>query len=275
VKLTGKAVAVVSLLFAADAASGQQVVSEVPELIVAKATKLPEGPHPAKADDNCSGDFVTPATEAGRHVQQRGWGVLSEVAAGDYQLVSFAGAFIPGTSGSCAIQQGNIGVFEGASLKAIVYTERKSDELIGVLAPLESGNLRLWSGGYLAYPVADISAGSIGLIVGKVAEQDSYCGGMAIVPNIFDLSITDAREKLQGAGWKPVPQPKEEGGQQVQLHDMGITETESCSGTGFAFCRYVYETAAAKLDLRTVGELSLPDYQPGVANYSVTCKGGG
>lgn len=86
--------------------AGQEAVSEVPEIMVAAVTKLPEGPRPARQEDNCSNSLIDPKTAAGRLVQQRGWGVMSEVGIGDYQLVSFAGEFIPGTSGSCAIRQG-------------------------------------------------------------------------------------------------------------------------------------------------------------------------
>lgn len=67
----------------------QEVLSEVPEILAAKASKLPEGPHPKQADDNCAMDFAEPKTDAGRLVLQRGWGVLSEARIGDYQLISF------------------------------------------------------------------------------------------------------------------------------------------------------------------------------------------
>jgi hypothetical protein len=248
----------------------QEVVSEVSEILAAKATKLPEGPHPKKGDDNCAYDFADPKTEAGRYVLQRGWGVLSEATIGGYQLVSFAGEFISGTSGSCAIQQGNIGVFEGSKLRAILYTASKNDELIGVLVPTESRTVRIWSGDYLGYPVADISGGSFGLIVGKVADADTFCKGAVSVPNVFDLPITEARTKLFASGWEGVPQPKEEWGQQVDLHELGITEAASCSGTGFGFCSYAYHTAGATMELTTAGEL-FEDNLPGVADYSVTC----
>jgi hypothetical protein len=261
----------IALIWPVASAVGQGVVSEVPEIMVANATKLPEGPHPTRNDDNCSFDILEAATEAGRYVQQRGWGVLSEVPIGDYQLVSFAGEFIPGTSGSCAIRQGNIGIFEGTDLAAILYTASKSDELIGVLVPLEGGTVRIWSGDFLGHPVADIVAGSVGLLVGKVASEDVLCEGSVTIPNIFGLDITEARKKLQLAGWEPIPQPKEEWGQQVDLHELGISETVSCSGTGFGFCSYAYRTSGATLDVTTAGEL-FEDNVPGVADYRVVCS---
>ncbi|MBL8597369.1 MAG: hypothetical protein JNL14_06490 [Devosia sp.] len=265
------AIVAVSAVFVTTMVMGQEVVSELPDIKAAKVTRLPEGPHPEKQDDNCSSDFAEPTTEAGRYVLDRGWGVLSEVPIGDYQLVSFAGEFVPGTSGSCAVRQGNIGIFDGSKLKAILYTASKTDELIGVLTPNEVGTVRIWSGDYLGHPVADITAGSVGLIVGEIADEDSFCKGTVTVPTVFGEGITKARQSLISAGWDPVPQPKEEWGQQVDLHALGITEAVSCSGTGFGYCSYAYARAGAKLDVTTAGEL-FEDSVPGVVDYAVTCE---
>jgi hypothetical protein len=246
------------------------VVSELPAIMAAKATKLPEGPRPDRAADDCSSYFPEPTTEAGRYARQRGWGVISEVPIGDYNLVSFAGEFITGTSGSCAIRQGNVGVFEGSRLKAILYTSKKSDELIGTLVPLDAGGVRLWSGDFLAQPVGDITAGSVGLIVGDVVDQDVFCDGRAMVPTVHGQPITTARIDLIASGWKPVPQPLEEFGQQPDLHKLGVVETEACSGTGFGYCRYAYEGDGALLSVTTAGEL-FEDSVPSVTDYGVTC----
>lgn len=253
------------------AAFGQEVVSEIPAIKAAKATNLPEGPRPVRGGDNCLSYFPEPTTDAGRFAQQRGWGVISELPIGDYDLVSFAGEFVTGTSGSCAIRQGNIGVFEGSRLKAILYTASKADELIGVLAPTGAGSIRIWSGDYLAQPVADLSAGSVGLIVGEVADEDAFCDGTVAVPNVYGQPITEARTKFIASGWNPVPQPIEEWGQQPDLHELGVTETEGCSGTGFGYCRYAYETTRAKLNVTTAGEL-FEDNVPAVTDYGVTCS---
>lgn len=253
-----------------SAAFGQEAVSDVPAIRAVAVTKLPEGPYPRRQNDNCATNYLDPETEAGREVQQRGWGVVSEVRVGDYQLVSFAGEFISGTSGSCAIQQGNIGVFEERRLKAILYTSSKTDRLIGVLEPLEGGNVRIWSSDFLGSPVADIQAGSLGLIVRKVASEDTFCNGQVVVPNIYNADITDARETLRAAGWGPVEQPREEWGQQVGLQEIGITEVMSCSGTGFGFCSYAYSGPKANLQVISAGEL-WEGSVPGVVRYAVTC----
>ena len=272
-KLSPAALTLVGLSFmlVPAIAFGQEVVSDIPNIMAAKATRLPEGPRPARDGDNCSSYFPEPTTEAGRYAQQRGWGVISEVPIGDYHLVSFAGEFVTGTSGSCAIRQGNIGVFEGRRLKAILYTASRADELIGVLVARGGNSARIWSGDYLPQPIADISAGSVGLIVSQVADEDTLCEGAVTVPNIYDQPITQARNELIASGWKAVPQPLEEWGQQPDLHELGVTETETCSGTGFGFCRYAYETPSAKLNVTTAGEL-FEGNVPGVTDYSVNCS---
>lgn len=251
-------------------ALGQVAVSDLPEILVAETHRLPEGPLAAGGAEDCAGNFDAPKTAAGKFVQKHGWGVVSEAALGRYQLVSFAGAFIAGTSGSCAIAQSNIGVFEGTELKAILYTANKADQLIGSLDALEDGTVRIWNGDFLSQPVGDIRAGRAGLVVGKIAAEDGFCGGAVSVPTLYGAPITEARTALQDAGWKPVPQPREEFGQQGDLQDIGITEAQSCSGTGFGFCSYIYDAKGATLDLTTVGELYEDDV-PSVAGYAVTC----
>lgn len=249
-------------------ALAQVVVSDMPTIMATETTKLPEGPYASNGDE-CQGNYAEPATAAGKNVAEHGWGVISEATLGDYQLVSFAGEFVTGTSGSCGIAQSNIGVFEGNELKAILYTANKTDQLIGVLDIRQNGSVRIWGGDFVSLPVGDISTSDTGLVVGPVAAEETFCGA-AVVPNIYDAPITEARKTLKIAGWKPVPQPREEGGQQVDLQDAGISEAESCSGTGFGFCRYAYSSPGALLNLTTVGEI-YEDSFPTVIDYAVTC----
>jgi len=263
-------IGLVALVVNSASTFANEPMSEIPEILVAPLTRLPIGPNPAGETGNCSGVSIEPETDAGRIVQQRGWGVLSEVVMDDRTLVSFAGEFIPGTSGSCAMRQGNIGIFDGSDLVAIMYTASKSDELIGRLVPLDDGNVRLWSSSYLEYPVADILVGSIGLVVRAVASEDELCGGKVSVPNIFGTDITDARDALHRKGWTPKPQPRLEWGQQPDLQDIGVIEAIDCSGTGFAFCAYEYQNGEASLRVISSGEL-WEDTVPSVTRYSVIC----
>lgn len=250
-------------------ALAQVAVSELPAIMVTETTKLPKGPLSADGNHDCQGNYAEPETAVGLYVQEHGWGVISEATLGDYHLVSFAGEFLTGTSGSCGIEQSNIGIFAGSDLKAILYTANKTDQLIGVLDERQNGTVRIWGGDFVSLPVADIDISETGLVVGAVAAEETFCGA-AVVPNIYDAPITEARKALKTAGWKPVPQPREEFGQQGDLHDIGITEAESCSGTGFGFCRYNYRSAGALLDLTTVGEL-YEDSVPTVVDFAVTC----
>lgn len=261
-------VAGLAVATAPGVALAQSIVSDLPEIMVTETPKLPDGPY-SGGEDDCRGNYATAETDAGKYVEEHGWGVISEAVLGDYQLVSFAGAFLTGTSGSCSIEQSNIGVFEGNDLKAILYTASETDQLIGLLDERQSGDVRIWSGEFVSLPVGDIRTDANGLVVGEVAAEDTFCGA-AVVPNIYNAPITEARKTLKTAGWKPVPQPREEFGQQGALHDLGITETETCSGTGFGFCRYIYRTAGATLDLTSVGELYEDDV-PTVIDYAVTC----
>lgn len=246
------------------------VSSQVREIFVTSITKLPMGPRPQRQDDNCHNRIIEPTTAAGRYAQDRGWGVISEISVGRYELVSFGGEFIGGTSGTCAIQQGNVGVFEGTALKVILYTGKSSDQLIGQLRRKEDGEVRLWSGEYLRYPVADISLDDHSLVVEQLSADEPFCKGRVKVPNVYGMSIIEARERLGAAGWQPVAQESEEWGQQVELHKLGVTETVSCSGTGFAYCSYEYQRPDASLTLTTAGEL-YEQSVPGVAFYDVSC----
>jgi len=260
-----------AICICAGAIQAQEIVSEVPDIMVAAAIKLPKGPGPFHALDNCGASILDPETLAGRLVQLNDWAVLSDVQINDFSLVSFAGELIAGTSGSCEIRQGNIGIFEAETLIGILYTARKSDALIGRLTQLENGTVRVWSGGYLEYPVADILVGSMGLYVQAVSSEEAFCDGEVSVPNIFGTDITAAREKLQAAGWEPEAQARLEAGQQPALQDIGVVEAVDCSGTGFGFCAYEYRRQGASLDVTTTGEL-WEHSVPAVTNYAVRCE---
>lgn len=260
-----------SLIPVAAVAGDVTVSSQVPEILAASISKLPTGPRPQRQDDNCQNRIIEPSTPAGRFVEDRGWGVTSEVSVGRYQLISFGGKFIGGTSGTCAIRQGNVGVFEGVALRAILYTGKNSDELIGQLRQKEDGEIRLWSGEFLRYPVADISVDDHSLVVEKLSADEPFCRGRVTVPNVYGMPITEARERLGETGWQPVPQESEEWGQQIELHKLGVTETVGCSGTGYAYCTYEYRGPYASLTLSTSGEL-YEQSVPRVAFYDVSCS---
>jgi hypothetical protein len=87
-----------------------------------------------------------------------GWGIMSSNKLGPYQFISFAGEFSQGTSGMCKRTQGNIAVFEDQELTTTIYTKPEDNHLIGNLEVIEGGALRIWSGGFVEWPVADIKS---------------------------------------------------------------------------------------------------------------------
>lgn len=259
-----------ALLATPAAAAGVSATSQVPAILATALTDLPRGPNPSASDPNCADRVIAPQTDAGRQVASFGWAVIAEASVGELQLVSFAGSLTPGTSGTCALAQGNVGVFAGGQLRALLYTASPTDTLIGALRPLEGGNVRLWGGDYLPAPVADIAAGDGTLTVTRLAAAETLCAGSISVPNVYRLPITGARTALMASGWQPVPQSREEFGQQADLFDMGITEAVSCSGTGFAYCAYTYRANGSELSLVTAGEL-YDGAIPEVTSYAATC----
>jgi hypothetical protein len=263
-------ISALALLATPAAAAGVIATSQVPAILAAALTDLPPGPNPSASDPNCADQVIAPQTDAGRMVASRGWAVTSETALGGLQLVSFAGSFTPGTSGTCAVAQGNVGVFAGIQLHALLYTANPTDTLIGALRPLEGGNVRLWGGDYLRAPVADLAAGDGTLTVTPLAATETLCSGAVSVPNVYGQPITEARTALIAAGWQPIAQPREEFGQQADLFDLDITEAVSCSGTGFAYCAYAYAANGAELSLVTAGEL-YDGAIPEVTSYAATC----
>jgi hypothetical protein len=234
--------------------------------------KLPKGPGLEVADgDFCARLVIKPASAAGKFIAGRGWHVTSEAVIGRYEVVSFAGKFEEGTSGSCHISEGNVGVFVGTQLVALVYASKGSEKTIGKVVPLEGGGLRVWDGDYVSQPVGDIQMPNPTLLqLTALADKQLFCSGKASVPNIYSMPIDKARAKLAAAGWTPVPgniatdgsAAREEG-----LAKQGIVEVDGCAGTGFAYCSFNYRGAGGTLAVTTVGE----DDLPGVSGYEVTC----
>ncbi len=212
--------------------------SSVGDLRIAALQVLPAAPAGGSGRDVCEQWLAAPKTAAGRQVQAAGWGVTGEVAAGRYQAVSFVGSFEPGTSGSCLARDGNVGIFEGSSLVAIVYVPRGSDRTIGSIEAFETSGLRIWDGDYLRQPLADLQvAGDGALAIGPLATQEKVCGGKAAVPNIYGKPINDARAMLQDMGWAAVASaaPRQDP-READLVARGVLEVDGCSGTGFG-CR--------------------------------------
>ncbi|MEE4451562.1 hypothetical protein [Novosphingobium resinovorum] len=253
---------------AAMAEENAGFTSEVRELAFDPVSQLPKAPASAASRSECAGQVIDAKSAAARVVAEAGWGVTGEAKVGAYQLVSFAGSFEPGTSGSCFVSKGNIGVFEGTRLRAIAYARSGGKETIGRIQPFGKDGARIWHGDIVPAPIADIRRSARGLVLGKLAAEEQTCGGA--VPAINDMPITRARKALIAAGWTPVnhggPDDRIDEREQA-LAQLGVTEVDSCSGTGFGYCRFDYRKGKATLGVTTVGD----DEAPNVSDYGVSC----
>lgn len=251
--------------------SGPALRSEVPALRIMAARQVPTIPKAARPEE-CRHLFTEARTAAGRAVAAAGWAVAREAALGAYQVVAFARRAEPGTSGTCQVLDGNVGVFRGAELVAIAYAPR-GGAAIGAISPFGSDAVRIWDGDFLRRPVADLRLGADGaLILQSLAAEERVCGGRAVVPNIYGRPIDQARALLLRHGWSPAPPPSRDGNDTriAELVRRGVPEVEDCAGTGLGFCNYTYRGAAGTLSVTTAGD----DEFPAVVGYGATCAPG-
>lgn len=248
-------------------------VSEWSGLVTIPLTLPPPPPEPVAAG-LCEHLTVEPQTAGGRIASSLGWAVTREVSLRGIDVVSFVGGFEPGTSGSCQMADGNVGLFEGDQLRWLVFDEEEGTQRIGTVEAFEKKAIRIWSGDFLPQPVADLHIDASGAVtLATLAPFEQFCDGKASVPNIYGIPIAEGRERITSAGWSPVlgilPGEPEDP-RSRELKAAGIYEVESCSGTGFGYCSFGYAGQFAELSVVTVGEggaLSTPL----VASYSVSC----
>jgi hypothetical protein len=261
------------LLFAGAAASpataqNRAFGSVVPALRITPTDILPRAPG-QRLDEYCANEVVTPRGPAARAVAARGWHVTGEARVGTLVAVSFVAGLEPATSGLCLVEGGNVGLFEGARLVAIVHAARSDGgPLRRIGATSVPGRLRLWPEAYTP-PLADLVARGEGAAVVPVAASENWCGGIAI-PTAYGLTIATARRRILAAGWRPAPPPAAEiaatSGRDFDFRRAGISELEVCSGTGFGLCLFNYRhPRGARLQVQTAGEAEA------VVDQRVTC----
>jgi hypothetical protein len=239
-----------------------KVSSEVSGVRISATTTLPRSVSTGPVDDYCTNFVIEPKSDGAAQVQQAGWHVTGESRIGELTTVSFAGHFEPGTSGTCFVKDPNIAFFAGSVLQAIAYGES-----IGTVEPLTDDRVRIWGNdmGY-ASAVADVVQRENRLTVTPLGRSDLVCSGDTHVPNTFDTEIAKARTVLARAGWAPVPQSDEPDLRTAGLRELGIVEAESCSGTGYGRCTFIYKDESGRgLTITTVGD------DPVVQHYGVEC----
>lgn len=250
--------------------------SDVADYAVVAISTLP--PPPAQEGEAFCGNLIAEAsTPAGRIVEERGWAVTAEQPLGRLTAVSFVGTQIQGTSGSCEFLNGNVGIFEGSELLAIIYGTNVERPLIGRIERFATNAVRIWDGDLLSQPVADLDLSGEGYVrVMPLAANEQFCGGSRSVPLIYGLQITDARNRLAEHGWSPADHGPPEGRpdeRSAALAGNGLIEAESCAGTGFGFCTFDYVAGTDTLSVITAGE-GPEGGNPVVAGYEVSCGKG-
>lgn len=268
VRALGALFAVVSLLATPARAA---VHSDVDGILIARLNALPEATTEANA---CLNDWPVPTTVAGKAVAAAGWKVTSEVSKDGYTLVGMYSSAKQGSSGSCFADDGNVAIFRGEQLQAMVYAPPPiNDQPSPVALVTDAGvahTVRLWSSFGVLGPSADLRLDQQGAKVVEVAASEPVCGGRAQVPNIYARQIRQARKQLLDAGWRPrLAESIDAYDRAGELAASGVPEVQACSGTGFGFCSFSYgRVDGAQLGVITVGD----DYR--VSSYSVTCAKG-
>jgi hypothetical protein len=260
---------------AAPALAELALTSTVDGLTLVALDTLPAAPaNQGEAEFCVNLASTSPETPAGRAVQANGWQVTAELPFGDLTAVSFVGGAIPATSGTCELLDGNVGLFSDGQLVALLYGTDPAMPLIGRIEPFGKADLRIWSGDIVPMAVADLQRVGDGITTSPLAAEEAVCNGAATVPNIFNLPIDEARTRLIGAGWEPVPgDPAQQAlGWAKDVAAAGVPEVEDCSGTGLAFCSYNYTSAAGDLSVITAGDGSENGGLPLVSSYGADCR---
>ena len=261
-----------ALLAPVAAAETPLLASQVPGLVITAMSELPAAPAAVSDMEYCGHFFIEPQTAGGKAVQAKGWHVTAEQPLGAYTAVSFAGKAEPATSGACILTEGNVALWSGEQVVALVYGLRPDDAMIGRIDPFGKDGLRILSGDLVPGTVADIRViGQSGIAVTPPAAVEPVCDGRAEVPFIEGMPINMARTLLMERGWQPVPNPQPGIGMVQILAEAGVPEVEDCSGTGFAFCAYSYSGPAGSLSVISAGEGDDAGL-PSVIGYRVECR---
>ena len=269
-----------ALLLAPLAAQAQlpAVRSDLPGYRIVASDTLPA---PTRRQDFGDGGFcgnlpIEPKTAAGRQAAALGWYVTSEARLAGYTAVGIFSRGESATSGTCLVQDGNVVVYRGDTPAAIVYEPPRADgeagSIGGVVTTLSSERLRISDFTPAGFENADLLLGPDSVAVVPVAAMETACGSVAL-PNLRGKTIPQARKLLAPHGWRPAGEP-EEGVSDLDaargFRKQGLTEYESCSGTGYGFCSVRYaHPGGAVLHVTTVGDDGT------VSTYGVDCPKGG
>lgn len=236
-------------------------------LRIVPVSKLPTNLSRGPVDEYCTAYVVTsPKSPGGRFAARNGWIVTSETKLGDYDAINFVGALEPATSATCFHKDGNLAVFDGPRLKAIAYLNDPSESALGSAEQIDQRRIRL-NTGMPGAPYADVVLRD-GIYIEQTAKEDKVCGGAAVVPNIYNEDIRQARKRLRVYGWQPQKSSEEiNGGLDEDLKAEGVVEVEACAGTGYGFCKFNYvHSKGFGLEVISAGD------DPNVIGFEAYCS---
>lgn len=246
--------------------------SQVRDIEIARLSQVPENRSGSTLDVPCSAIIDAPETAVGRKVADKGWWVTAEIERDNLTLIGFVGKVEPATSGTCYLSNGNIGIFRGQELIAVIYARQPVHREIGSITVKGDGGLRIWEGRPLGAPLADLEILQDDLVIIRhIASRDSFCEGAASVPNIHGLQIHIARRLLIVEGWQPSPASRDVSSSFVEEMRKSFPELQDCAETGFGFCQYAYSAGNESLSVVTAGEGS-ENTSPRVTSFSAACE---
>lgn len=251
-----------------DAPAKYTFQSQVSGANFAPLAELPTvKPYGEDQDGYCS-QPIAAATAGGRSAEKRGWRVIQETPYQGMDAVLMVRGFDPGTSGHCFPKDANLAFFEGGKLLGTLSASGKNGIGINTVESI-GGRLRVWDD---LMPVGQIDLTSRTLTFAQVTGTDDVCGGKYRVPTTFGKPYSRARDLLGRTGWNPGVTTEEEGGDsRTEDYRSRFPETDSCAGTGYAYCAFAWQAnnGAATLQIVTAGE----DDDPRVVSYNVSCDG--
>ena len=270
---TPSALIVLSLsLMAIPPAQAFEVASQRDGVEISATANLPANPNPAPDADTCGILLAAAETAGGKAAAAANWAVTGEITQGDLTFVSFAAKATTGTSGSCLLEGGNVGIFRGADLLGLVYAAEGRVRAPGTLQPLEPAGIRIWDGDYGPTPLADLRIIADELILLRPpADRDGFCAGAVTVPSLYGLPIHQARILLLAEGWQPAPTDEQSPSGYVQELAKSMPELQDCSGTGFGYCGYAYGKGGATLTVTSAGE-GMEGSSPAVVDFAARCE---
>lgn len=117
---------------------------------------------------------------------------------------------MPATSGTCELLNGNVGIYDGGTLGALVYAADPDALAVARISPFDGG-LRILSGDLVPETSADLIRTGDAISVAVPAVVETVCDGSASVPLLEGLPLDLARARLMQSAWKPVPgDPKQQ-----------------------------------------------------------------